>query len=153
MYNAQNLVYHIKQKAKQKNIYIKDMLEACDLNINALSQISDKKGLSSFSLARIADYLDCSVDSLLGRDSNKKGIDIVASKVKDLNMENYNEKTSVLVSNVESWNIKNTQEKNKIGTINENEAELLNVYRSLSDRNKHKLITISYEMQDEATKA
>lgn len=39
----------------------------CELNINTLSQISEKKGISSFSLAKIADYLDCSVDYLLGR--------------------------------------------------------------------------------------
>lgn len=67
MYNSQNLVSRIKKKAKEKNILIRDMLTACDLSINAISQISDKKGLSCFSLARIADYLDCSVDYLLGR--------------------------------------------------------------------------------------
>ena len=38
-----------------------------DLNVNALNQITDKKGLSSFSLAKIADYLECSTDYLLGR--------------------------------------------------------------------------------------
>ena len=43
------------------------MLLDCDLNINSISQISDKKELSSFSLAKIADYLNCSVDYLLGR--------------------------------------------------------------------------------------
>lgn len=67
MYNSQNLVARIKQTAKSKNILIKTMLTDCDLNINTLSQISEKKGISSFSLAKIADYLDCSVDYLLGR--------------------------------------------------------------------------------------
>lgn len=70
MYNAQNLVDKIKTKAKEKNILIRDLLKACDLNINALNTISDKKGLSSFSLAKIADYLNCSVDYLLGRTDN-----------------------------------------------------------------------------------
>lgn len=67
MYNAQILTQRIKDRAKQQNILIRDMLSACDLSINAISQITDKKGLSCFSLARIADYLDCSVDYLLGR--------------------------------------------------------------------------------------
>lgn len=67
MYNAQTLVNRIKIRAKQKNIRIRDMLSACDLSINAISQISDKKGLACFPLAKIADYLDCSVDYLLGR--------------------------------------------------------------------------------------
>ncbi len=67
MYNSQDLVLRIKIRAKEKNVLIRDMLIACGLNINAISQISDKKGLSCFSLARIADYLNCSVDYLLGR--------------------------------------------------------------------------------------
>lgn len=67
MYNAQALVNAIKLRAKEKNIRVKDMLGDCELNINTLSQMTDKKGISSFALARIADYLDCSVDYLLGR--------------------------------------------------------------------------------------
>lgn len=72
MYNAQTLTQRIKEQAKKQNILIRDMLSACDLSINAISQITDKKGLSCFSLARIADYLDCSVDYLLGRTDNPK---------------------------------------------------------------------------------
>ena len=70
MYLSQTLVDNIKNVAKDRNILIKDLLSACDLNINVLSQMTDKKGISSFALARIADYLDCSVDYLLGRTDN-----------------------------------------------------------------------------------
>lgn len=70
MYNSQDLVSRIKNRAKERQVLIRDMLACCDLSINAISQISDKKGLSSFSLAKIADYLDCSVDYLLGRTDN-----------------------------------------------------------------------------------
>lgn len=70
MYTAQELSFRIKMRAKQKNLLIGDILNACELNINTLSQMKDKKGLSSFSLARIADMLDCSVDYLLGRTDN-----------------------------------------------------------------------------------
>ncbi len=70
MYNAQLLMQNIKKRAKQKDILMKDMLPACNLSINSISQINDKKGISSFSLAKIADYLDCSVDYLLGRTDN-----------------------------------------------------------------------------------
>ena len=38
------------------------MLSDCDLNVNTLNQISDKKGISCFGLERIADYLNVSVD-------------------------------------------------------------------------------------------
>lgn len=70
MYNAQILTQRIKDQAKRQNILIRDMLSACDLSVNAISQITDKKGLACFSLAKIADYLDCSVDYLLGRTDN-----------------------------------------------------------------------------------
>lgn len=59
MYNSQKLVQSIKNRAKERNVLIRDMLKACDLSIHAISQISDKKGLSSFSLAKIADYKSC----------------------------------------------------------------------------------------------
>ena len=67
VYNSQELVKNIKSLAKSKKVSTKQMLLDCDLNVNALNQMSDKKGISSFSLAKIADYLDTSVDYLLGR--------------------------------------------------------------------------------------
>lgn len=70
MYTAMTLSDRIKSRAKVQNVKLKDMLVDLELNINTISQISDKKGLSCFPLARIADYLDCSVDYLLGRTDN-----------------------------------------------------------------------------------
>jgi len=70
MYSAETLSNRIKALARERGVMLKDILSACDLNINSLSQMSDKKGLSSFSLGKIADYLDCSVDYLLGRTDN-----------------------------------------------------------------------------------
>ncbi|MFR3653073.1 XRE family transcriptional regulator [Dysosmobacter welbionis] len=46
------------------------LLADCELGVNAIRQINDKKGMASYSLARIADALDCSVDYLLGRTDN-----------------------------------------------------------------------------------
>lgn len=66
-YTAKQLAEYIKKCAKQQDIRLRDLLESCSLNINTLSQMTDKKGISCFSLAKIADYLDCSVDYLLGR--------------------------------------------------------------------------------------
>ncbi len=70
MYTAKFLSNRIKDQAKIKGIKLKDMLIELELNINTISQITDKKGLACFPLARIADYLDCSVDYLLGRTDN-----------------------------------------------------------------------------------
>lgn len=70
MYVTQDIASRIKLAAKSKKIAMKQMLSDCELNINAVSEFSKGKHLSCISLARIADYLDCSVDYLLGRTDN-----------------------------------------------------------------------------------
>ncbi len=70
MYNAQETKIRIKTLCKSKKINMETVLENCELGVNAIRQINDKKGMASYSLARIADYLDCSVDYLLGRTDN-----------------------------------------------------------------------------------
>ena len=70
MYNSQQIAMRIKQRAKQQNKKIGEMLAACHLSINTVSSISRGGDILSQSLAKIADYLDCSVDYLLGRTDN-----------------------------------------------------------------------------------
>lgn len=70
MYITQEIAGRIKTLAKKKGIIIKDLLSACGMNINAISEFSKGKQMSCIGLARIADYLDCSVDYLLGRTDN-----------------------------------------------------------------------------------
>lgn len=67
MYSAKITKERIKSFCKEKNIKMEDMLLSCELGVNAIRQINDVKGMASFSLAKIADFLDCSVDYLLGR--------------------------------------------------------------------------------------
>lgn len=71
-YTSELLKERITATVKAKGYTIKAMLSTLELNENTINQISDKKGLSSFSLAKIADYLDCSVDYLLGRTDKPK---------------------------------------------------------------------------------
>ena len=70
MYDTQEMAKRIKSQAKQKGINMKNMLSDLDLGINLISHLAKGQVISSISLARIADYLDCSVDSLLGRTDN-----------------------------------------------------------------------------------
>ena len=70
MYFAQITKNRIREACKARQINAKKMLEDCELGANAIQQINDVKGMASFSLAKIADYLDCSVDYLLGRTNN-----------------------------------------------------------------------------------
>lgn len=94
MYNSQDLTLNIKNQARKRDVFIRDMLNDCNLNINTISQITDKKGLSCFSLAKIADYLNCSVDYLLGRTDcpdmvvlNDEGVPVIVEAIKSQEKE------------------------------------------------------------------
>lgn len=70
MYNSAKLHKRIKKQCEVKNITQKELLRKCDLGKDALNTISPTRGISCFSLCRIAEELDCSVDYLLGRTTN-----------------------------------------------------------------------------------
>ena len=70
MYESTNIAETIKKTAKTRNIQLKDMLIELHLNKNTLSNMYNGSMLKGDSLARIADYLSCSVDYLLGRTDN-----------------------------------------------------------------------------------
>lgn len=70
MYSAQITKDRIKHLSKSQKVNMEDILSSCNLGVNAIRQINDTKGMASFSLAKIADYLNCSVDYLLGRTDN-----------------------------------------------------------------------------------
>lgn len=67
LYKSSDVVIVIKDLAKSKQLSIKDMLADIGLGINTLSHMNHGKAIAFDSLAKIADYLDCSVDYLLGR--------------------------------------------------------------------------------------
>ena len=70
LYNSPKIARNIKAYSKQKQISLKDILIACELGSNTFSHMLHGKAIAFDSLAKIADYLDCSVDYLLGRTDN-----------------------------------------------------------------------------------
>lgn len=72
MYESAKVAETIKSRSKTIGIQLKDMLLDLHLNKNTLSNMYNGSMLKGDSLARIADYLDCSVDYLLGRTNNPK---------------------------------------------------------------------------------
>ena len=69
MYNPQDVATKIKFVAKSKSIKINQLLEDIDLNYNTMSNMRASMPRAD-NLAKIADYLNCSVDYLLGRTDN-----------------------------------------------------------------------------------
>lgn len=71
MNNSQELANTIKSLAKSKKITIGQMLSDCHLSINTLSSMQSGGYLPRIeTITKIADYLDVSVDYLLGRTDN-----------------------------------------------------------------------------------
>ena len=66
MYISQEVAERIKSVAKEKKISLKKLLADTGLGFNTMSNMKTSMPKSD-NLAKIADYLDCSVDYLLGR--------------------------------------------------------------------------------------
>ncbi len=71
MYITQETANKINLLLKNKGKSQKLMLEECNLNKNVISTMLSRGSMpKADNLAKIADYLDCSVDYLLGRTDN-----------------------------------------------------------------------------------
>ena len=67
LYSPSIIANNIKTYAQQRKIALKTILTDCNLGSNTFSHMLHDKSIAFDSLAKIADYLDCSVDYLLGR--------------------------------------------------------------------------------------
>ena len=69
--NNQSTANLIKSICKLRKTPIKTLLEECSINRNFIYDLERKDAApSADKIERIADYLDCSVDYLLGRTDN-----------------------------------------------------------------------------------
>lgn len=67
MYNSAEIAERIKKRAKEQGKTVGETLSFCGLGKNTVSKISKGTDILTLNFAKIADYLDCSVDYLLGR--------------------------------------------------------------------------------------
>lgn len=72
MYNSQIVAERIKKKASENNIALGNMFAELGISNNTLHNMKTSMPKSD-TLARIADYLNVSVDYLLGRTDNPDG--------------------------------------------------------------------------------
>ncbi len=132
MYNAQCTKDRIKNICKVKKVNMEQMLVDCSLGVNAIRQINDTKGMASFSLAKIADYLDCSVDYLLGRTDNPEVTYNNHALSGDGGVAVAGGNANITISN---------QQKE--------DTELLNLIKSLPLKKRVKIISMIYEELEE----
>ena len=67
MYTSQELSSRIKEVARENNVSIGEMLKCCGLSVNTLANMNNGRSIAFDSLAKIADYLNTSIDELVGR--------------------------------------------------------------------------------------
>ena len=67
MYNSQEIAQKIKLTAKERKISVTQLLIDCNLGKNTIFKMGNGTDILSQNLAKIADYLEISVDYLLGR--------------------------------------------------------------------------------------
>lgn len=67
-YCSEEIADRIRTTAKEKSVALAKMLEECNLNRNTMANLKTSMP-NADSLAKIADYLGCSVDFLLGRNA------------------------------------------------------------------------------------
>lgn len=133
MYITQDIATRIKAMTKIKKVTQKEMLSQCGININAITEFAKGKQLSCISLAKIADYLDCSVDYLLGR------TDSPASYHQDNNSGN--------IINGSNGNNSPLTVQNDEPT--EMEKEISSILSGMSYRERTELMCLIYKFVDE----
>lgn len=73
MYDSNDIASRIKAVAKERGVSVRQMLADIGLGFNTMSNMKNGSTPKSENLAKIADYLDCSVDYLLGRTNDIHG--------------------------------------------------------------------------------
>ncbi len=91
MYNSNEVAKKIKLLARSKKIPLKQMFSDIGLGFNTMSNMKNSMPKAD-NLAKMADYLDCSVDYLLGR-TDVEGM----CKSNALSLENDEIDVSVLI--------------------------------------------------------
>ncbi len=92
MYESNKIAEVIKVIAKQKGVQLKTLLLELKLNKNTFSHMYNGSMIAADSLARIADYLNVSVDYLLGRTKEQipQILDVKRDRKRQIVVDNFN---------------------------------------------------------------
>ncbi|MCM1315904.1 MAG: hypothetical protein NC205_00755 [Prevotella sp.] len=141
MYEVVEVVQRIKNLARQKGVKTSDMLISCDLSKNALSSMNSRGSwIQANSLAKIADYLNVSVDYLLGRTNEPSGYS---------NNENSFNVGSNSTQTVGNYNNVSTGKTNE---VSDDAREIDNILKSLSPKERVRFLSKIYDLEEELKK-
>ena len=137
MYNSQEIANRIKLMIKSNGISQKTMLTECGLGINTISQMSKGNDMLSKNLARIADYLNCSVDYLLGRTDEPSAVsNVIGGNVTGSTVMQESHNSNVTVNSGES-------------NLTDEEKELLRLFKSFDVKQRIKVLNLAFSLENE----
>lgn len=140
MYNSYEISNVIKLSAQNKNVTVKKLLEDCNINKGFIYDLEHKLTYPSCDkVARIADYLDCSVDYLLGR-TNEPSL--------TANIINGNITDSAVVQDSHHNNV--TINGSSERKLTDEETELLRLFNFLDVRRRTKILDLAFTLEEEA---
>lgn len=135
MNNSQNVALTIKQLAKNRNVQIKKMLADCGLSINTLSTMQAGGSYPRMeTIVKIAEYLDCSIDYLLGRTDEQQEVCGHSIKTGDVGDNSSHNDTSVKISD------------NQPEQLDETSKQLVNAFQKLDFIEKAKVMNLIAEL-------
>lgn len=138
MRSPQEIAFVIKQEIKKNDFSQSEMLANLEMNVNTISDIAKGKEISYARLAKIADYLNVSVDYLLGRESNA--------------FNNVNTQNSITKDSFNNGNITlNNSSVSDVG-ISEETREIEKIMSTLTYKERVKLMNKIYEFEEECKK-
>ena len=140
MYNSQIVKDRINSTIKSRNTSASKVLEICEFSPNLINQMSDKNGLSSFNLAKIADCLEVSVDYLLGRTDEPKMVNSHLIKTGDIGNNSSYSDTSIKISESQSKQLDETAQ------------QLVNAFQQLDFTGKAKVMSLVAELINKVKK-
>lgn len=143
MYNCVTVSTRIKTLAKSKKIPLKAMLSELGLGVNLISQVANGQNITSANLTSIADYLDCSVDYLLGRIDNPEHVNI--------SQGNYVNNSSVNTIAQNYGQGTQTVKEAASSSPSDECTELLRIYTALPFRQRVELLNVALRLEGEAS--
>lgn len=137
MYDSQTVVERIRNISKRKDIPIGLLNEKCELSENTISQSGKSEyGMKAKNLYMIAEFLDVSVDYLLGRTDDPN--------IKNSNNININGNNSNVISNISNVSINSKASSEEI-------AEMAEMMKNLSLVERSKVVLFIEEMKNKET--
>ena len=139
-YVSSEIAARIKFMAKQKNVTVGAMLEAIELGKNTMTNFKTSMP-KAVNLAKSADYLDCSVDYLLGRTDNPEfGTPTLQNSGNHIAFGNSCQNNSIAIGDIARDVSSDTEEL---------EQEICSILKRLPLRKRTELLTIMYHYVDE----